>query len=418
MSVADELNKTRQYLKEAYAKVEEKGGTLPEQQNMANLADAIGTVSGGITPRPPLPEYPYPVEEFDGGEYGAIAYLRDDTVHYYTATSDRPMTLTHNSSSPSTVVTLEDGFKVTTDIVLAYAVGSETTSVGTSCCAYFPLLQNFYFSKNSKLTSIGSGFLSNCPNFNYPIDVPEGVREITNNFLARNTAFNQPVTLPESITAIADGFLDSCKVFNQPLVIPSRVTKIGTTFLQSCSEFNSVINFPDGLSSIGTYFMYQCTSFNQPLVIPDTVTSIGTIFMSTCRSFNQPFSFPAGTASIPANVLTYCYGLNSPVTFRGNPTSIGGQFMRGCTAYAQPLTIPDSITSIGDYFLFDNESFTGPLNVGKASGVYSSNYMLSTSTASAPMYTEGVTLTGENAQAWKDQLPDRTSPYRKLIVAS
>lgn len=62
--------------------------------------------------------------------------------------------------------------------------------------------------------------------------------------------------------------------------------------------------------------------------------------------------------------------------------------------------------------------FVGPLNIETTATPPTDMYTLSVAPSTAPAYTQGVTLTGPGAQAWKDALPDRASnPYRKLILA-
>lgn len=47
MSIATELEDLQTYLSNAYDKVEDKGGTLPQNKNMYNLANAIDSISTG-----------------------------------------------------------------------------------------------------------------------------------------------------------------------------------------------------------------------------------------------------------------------------------------------------------------------------------------------------------------------------------
>lgn len=523
----------------AYDAIAAKGGTVPENKNTDNLASAVESIPAGGG-RPPLPEYPYPVEEFDGGEYGAVAYLRDDTVHYYTATSADDLNNLTGSAKSRMIKTFEDGFTITTDNVLAYAVGSTTTTLGGHFLQSCPLLQTFYFAKEGSLTQIGTYFLYDDNNFNAPMDIPETVTSIGTYFLADCDSFNQPVTLPPLITIINDNFLYACPSFNQPISVPDKVTRITNSFLSNCLSFNSVITLPDGMTSIGEYFLNGCGVYNQPLVLPDTITNIaGTnsssgllsrcisfnqpfsipasatntgygllngctsfnspitlrspmtqispYFLNGCSSFNQPISIPPAQKSIPTNFLTVCTSFNQPITIPDSVTEIGGSFLVSCISFNQPLTVSDNVTTIGasflsgcrafnqpisllgaktigdnflqnctdfnqpislpsatslgryflngcssfaqpftladtifnvsEYFLYNCNNFVGPLDVGKASGYYTSSYMLSTTSSTAPMYTTGVTLVGENAEAVKLGWPDRTtSPYRKLIV--
>ena len=47
MSIASELTALNGYILGAYDEINEKGGTVPANKNMANLASAIATISGG-----------------------------------------------------------------------------------------------------------------------------------------------------------------------------------------------------------------------------------------------------------------------------------------------------------------------------------------------------------------------------------
>ena len=47
MSIASELNAMNGHILNAYDEINAKGGTVPENKNMANLANAISSISGG-----------------------------------------------------------------------------------------------------------------------------------------------------------------------------------------------------------------------------------------------------------------------------------------------------------------------------------------------------------------------------------
>lgn len=53
MAIADELTDLQTYLSNAYDNIQAKGGTLPQNKNMYNLADAIATISQGQIIIPP-----------------------------------------------------------------------------------------------------------------------------------------------------------------------------------------------------------------------------------------------------------------------------------------------------------------------------------------------------------------------------
>ncbi len=47
MSIATELQNYNTYLTNAYDKVEDKGGTIPQNKNLQNLTNAIDSIQGG-----------------------------------------------------------------------------------------------------------------------------------------------------------------------------------------------------------------------------------------------------------------------------------------------------------------------------------------------------------------------------------
>lgn len=445
MSVADELTKTRQYLADAYAKVGEKGGTLPSQKNMANLADAIDSISGGGTPRPPLPVYPYPIDYFDGGEYGAIAYLRDGEVYYYTAKSANELKINASSdaasASPWTVVTLEDGFAVTNTIVLAWAMGTQGT-IPDYTFSRSDLLQAVFLNENAPITTLGSYFCYRCSQLNCPITLPKTLTTIKSYFLSSCYKFNYPIEFPEGVTQIGTDFLFASSSFNHPIKIPSGVKTVNDNFLRSASAFNSTVTIPDTVTTIGIYFLASCPLYNQPLALPSSITQIQYDFLANCTSFNQPLALPAGLTSLGQGFLHSCSSFNQPLYIIDTVTNLRGQFLYGCKSFNQPLHLPDKLTATGASFMAEcsaynrpldlpqgvintgsafmqnANAFVGPLNVHNITSAPTDGYSFTTTKADAPMYVTGVTIVGESAQAWKDALPDRdSSPYRKLIVA-
>lgn len=54
MSIADELNTTKSLLQSAYNKIADKGGTIPSERNMSNLAAAIRSIPGFDPSNPTL----------------------------------------------------------------------------------------------------------------------------------------------------------------------------------------------------------------------------------------------------------------------------------------------------------------------------------------------------------------------------
>lgn len=318
----------------------------------------------------------------------------------------------------------------------------------------------------NKVTKIGDNFLSSCSEFNQPLSLPSTITSIGSNFLGACMAFNQELIMPSGIKSIPNSFMTNCSAFNGALTLPSSATSIGTDFLRNAGSFNQPLSLPAGLTTIGGQFLYSATMFNQPIQLPDEVTSIGSQFLYSCThfnstltlggsitqipdyflynapAFNKPLSIPSGVTTIGDQVLYNCSAFNSiltlpstlqsvgssfmygcstfnqALTLPANLATIGASFMSNCSKFAQALALPSSLASLGTGFMYQCNNFIGPLNVGSYTPTAGDMQTLAALSATALMYTQGVTLQGSAAQAWKELYPDMARPfYRKLIVA-
>lgn len=372
MSIADTIESMRQHTKEAYDAIQEKGGTVRGEMNLDNLADSIQTITGGGGGYTP----PYDIPEFDGGEWGAVAYLGNDgTVKYRTLTSNSDLNAVLTGSGETAAVKVGDDEYITKQNLLAYSMGTKESRFNNSYFLYYCInLQNLY-----------------------------GLERYTG----------------ETIQSYS---LANCYSFNQPLVLPPTITRITSHFMENCFNFNSPITLPEGLTSIGDQFMQQCYSFNAPINLPKTLTSTGTNFLYSCYDFNQPIEIPEGMTSINHSFLEYCKGFNSPITLHSSLQTIGNYFMRGTNSFNQPMTIPESVTSIGQYFMSNTLSLQEPITVNTPA-VPQESYSLTAYVSAANttiMAIAGTLLRGPYAQAWKDALPDTNTSmkFRKIIVAN
>lgn len=162
-------------------------------------------------------------------------------------------------------------------------------------------------------------------------------------------------------------------------------------FLRSCTKLTTITGV-ENIMFASSYFLFQCTALDCELNFEDLVITQRD-FLSQCSSLNSPVSFP-------------------------RLKSLGQNFMNRCSAFAQSLTLPSSLISTSTSMFNRCDNFVGPL-VCNSNSAPTDNNTLSTTSATAPMYTTGITLTGTYANLWKSNLPDRTSsPYRKLILGS
>lgn len=207
------------------------------------------------------------------------------------------------------------------------------------------------------------------------------------------------------------------------ITIADGVQYIPDYFCSGCENLETV-TLPDTIHYIG-FHVFVYANINSQINLTN-VKFIGESFLEGNMSFNQPLSMP-NVEYIEDYFLGFCSNFNSPITLNDNIRVIDSAFMYECTSFAQSLTIPAGLENFGtgdnpgSDFMRNCNSFTGPLvcNGPVDATIPIGNNSLSTNSASAAMYTTGITLTGPYAQAWKDALPDRTSsPYRKLIVGS
>lgn len=299
------------------------------------------------------------------------------------------------------------------------------------------------FENLTSITKIGTDFLYGCTKFDSPLTIPNGVTATPNNFLYNCSNFNSSLTLPTSgLSSMGTNFLRGCTKFNQPLSLRARVYNtrliLSTNFLYGCAAFNSALSYNGSEMVPGGYFMYGCGSFNDPSITAFTQkmrlasndqAAYGAYFLANCTALNQPITLNGIERG--NYVLQNCASLDSQVTLQPNywPIQIGTYFMSGCTSYAKPITFPASgtlgISSFPTYFMYNCDSFIGPLTIPGLSSVpqnvTSMFNTLSTTNATAPMYTHGVEVRLPSASvvtSVRSGLPDRTSsPYRKLNLA-
>lgn len=168
------------------------------------------------------------------------------------------------------------------------------------------------------------------------------------------------------------------------------------------------------------YFLRDMASVDIELTGTENLLIIGDSFLYNCAQFNKPLDL-SNVTSIGDYFLANCYAFNSNITF-SKLTKIGGYFMQACSGFSKTLTIPATVqVSIGANFMYNCEQFTNLVcNAPSANSVLNNNNnTLATTNNSAPMYVNGVTLTGTQASRWKNRYANRTSsPYRKLILGT
>lgn len=325
-----------------------------------------------------------------------------------------------------------DGNTVNADQIVGFQIGEDATTTPQYFLAEMPRLnQPIDF---SGLASISNYVMRGDVSFDQPVDITDVA--IGSNFLYNCYKFNQPIAV-ETAASFGASFLSECSAFNHPVKLPDAMTIVPASFLQNCENFNSPVDL-NNATAVDSGFMQNCYIFNLPI---DTskLTSVGNYFFDSCRNFNQPID-TSSIETIGSNFMSNCRTFNQQLDL-GEVTTVGANMFSGSTDFSQPISLP-KCTSIGINFLYHATSFKARVTLGAATTV-SSNFMngvpsantidVGTSTPPTDTYsfcpqrvsnankyfsaiTQGFTLIGANAAAWKEALPDKTSyPARTII---
>lgn len=266
MSLNSTIPSLEHHVKSAYDSLETKGVKLPPNKNVANLSPTIDAIN--------LDKYIVP--EFDGGKYGAIAYIdANGDVSYYAAESDSDLktVLTANSSSvaPTSIIKqVSNNYVVKRIDVLAFSIGSSGGPV-PSDNDFLNSLYNLrrIYGLDGWSGKIGSSFLVNCPSFNQEIIIPETINSIGSSFMGACLSINR-IVIPSSVTSITAPFMTNIRNLKEIVVdAPPPSGSIGNslaTIVQN-TEYESFITvsgnsavewknkIPDiNNSSSGTYY--------------------------------------------------------------------------------------------------------------------------------------------------------------------
>lgn len=237
MSIKDTVQSMEQNLKAYYDALEEKGGTVPEERNMENLA---GTASVGG-------DGDMPTSYRLVGDFWTVDqnYLPIQSSSYPSTNFEMYSTLYGKQSSNSS-------FQV--KWFTRVSGGSE-----------YGTLAGFYSVPCSYLHELFMDFSKDTlPNDNK-------IRY----FLAQNSS-------------------TSAATFTELKKVDIRgLTSIGENFGWHDLNNDTVVTFDNSLQKIGTSFLAE-SNYAKPFSIPGSVTSVGSNFMYNCRNFVGPLYVPEG----------------------------------------------------------------------------------------------------------------------------
>jgi len=439
MSVADELTALSTNISSAYDAIEAKGGTIPANKNTANLATAIGTISGGATKdygTLTMADYTFTLTPasrdisktsiaisdatkaekflrdegmFSGTNYNLNYGLFDGETHdLYVSFQSRQnyeWEVLHSDGmgghlEKEKLYTEEElrqnGIYIvstnTTTSASSVGIALDLTFTGTTHTYEIDNLFDYYSlgtlitsDKSSSVDTSGEALLD-FHGITYYKDAVRGFTFgpdadfIPNEFLDNAAYFNAPLTIPNGITIIPDGFLENCARFNNTITIPSSVTEIGDNFMSGCIAFDQPLNI-SSVTKIGNYFM--AGELDQRMGI------------STGSHYNQPLDL-SNVTWIGGHFMEYSSVETFAYTYDFSSVVRLGDYFFAYTKYDKPIDL-SSCVSIGGYFLWYNKTFNSNITLNQ-SGVDIGTYFLAYNEAfNKPIQAERIKALGYSA---------------------
>jgi hypothetical protein len=396
MSVQTQISRITAAVGAAYDAVTAKGGTTPQAETVAGLADAIGTIpTGGSAPGAPgditfydydgtivtswtlaelatktaLPDYPSHEGLTCQGWNWSLAdlkttnrkmnvgamYITDDGKTRIYIRLEEGRTSPMLGVCPNGTVTVDWGDGTTPDTL----TGTSTTTVKwTQNHAYAAPgeyvikltvdgAMEFYGNSSYNGCSAILRYSSSDDNRNYAyqnsvqkIEIGNGVTSI-GGYAFNNCSSLASITIPDGVTSIEESAFAGCYSLAS-ITIPDGVTSIRLYAFYFCPSLAS-ITIPDGVTSIEESAFNGCSSLAS-ITIPDGVTSIRLYAFYSCPSLAS-ITIPDGVTSIEESAFDSCSSLAS-ITIPDGVTSIEDSAFDSCSSLAS-ITIPDGVTSIG-----------------------------------------------------------------------
>ena len=373
MSVQTQISRITAAVGAAYDAVTAKGGTTPQAETVAGLADAIGTIPTGgssatgapgditfydydgtivtswtlaeLATKTALPDYPSHEGLTCQGWNWSLAdlkttnrkmnvgamYITDDGKTRIYIRLEEGRTSPMLGVCPNGTVTVDWGDGTTPDTL----TGTSTKTVKWTPNHAYAAPGEYVI----ELTVDGTmGFYGTSTSNQYSAILRYSSASDSRNYAYRNSI--EQIELGSSVTSIANNAFSSCYSLAS-ITIPDSVTSIANNAFSSCYSLTSV-TIPDGVTSIGQSAFNYCYSLAS-ITIPDGVTSIGQSAFNYCYSLAS-ITIPDSVTSIASNAFNYCSSLAS-ITIPDGVTSIGQSAFNFCSSLAS-ITIPDAVTSI------------------------------------------------------------------------
>nr|DAQ08028.1 MAG TPA: leucine-rich repeat protein [Caudoviricetes sp.] len=401
MSVQTQISRITDAVGAAYDAVTAKGGTTPQAETVAGLADAIGTIptGGSSAPGAPgditfydydgtivtswtlselatktaLPDYPsHEGLTCQGWNWSladlkttnrkmnvGVMYITDDGKTRIYIHLEEGRTSPMLGVCPNGTVTVDWGDGTTPDTLTGTSTSTVKWTPNHAYAApgdYVIKLtvvgeMGFYIeTEDYKLGGLLCGAKASKSNLPYrgsikKIEIGSGVTSFADAAFYR--CYNlASITIPNSIGDIGESAFTFCSALAS-LTLPSGIT----TVRGICSDCGSLVSvaMPNGATSIERYAFQRCYSLKS-ITFPDSVATIGSGIFSNDNSL-ESFVMPKSTTTVPSFMFTACIGLRR-VTIPNGATRIGAYVSQNCAAMSS-IKLPGSIESI------DNNAFYG-----------------------------------------------------------
>ena len=350
MSVQTQISRITAAVGAAYDAVTAKGGTTPQAETVAGLADAIGTIPTGGSSAPGAPGditfYDYDgtiVTSWTLEELATKTALPDYPSHEGLTCQGWNWSLadlktTNRKMNVGAMYITDDG---KTRIYIRLEEGRTSPMLGV--CPNGTVTVDWGDGTTpDTLTGTSTTTVKWTPNHAYAAPGEYVIKltvDGTMGFYGNSSPPGGSTILRYSSSGDNRNYVYRNSV--QKIEIGNGVTSIGDQAFYFCYSLAS-ITIPDGVTSIGTSTFYECYSLAS-ITIPDGVTSIGDQAFESCYSLSS-ITIPDSVTSIKSSAFYYCYSLAS-ITMPDGVTSIGDYTFSRCYSLAS-ITIPDGVTSI------------------------------------------------------------------------
>ena len=343
MSIASEITRINTNIAAAYTACSDKGATMPQTQNSANLADTIDSIpSGGGT----LEESDVNFYDYDGTLLYSYTKAEASALSALPALPTRDgLTAQNWTHTLQQIREAPDGV----DVGCNYETNDGSTKL-------------YLFADAGASFESFPVYLIVAPETTLTVNWGDGTSsEITNSdLLPQNISVSHTYAARESDTVFCIRILGgsfeigrSPQVIYKPLALErihlgSNCTAIRDNAFRFCYGLKS-ISIPNSVISIGPYAFYNCYRLKF-VSIPNSVASLGNYAFNNCNNLTI-ISIPSRLTSIGLQMFSYCYAIERAI-LPDSIITVSNQIFYSCKNLRK-LRLSDAIYSISSEMFRD-----------------------------------------------------------------